>query len=59
MATNSPKGDGHRKGAVRNRSQVLDPQNNKWVKREHDTGKFIDQKVVEKPFKGVRKEKKK
>lgn len=59
MATNPPKGDGHRKGQVRNRSQVLDPANNKWVKREHDTGRFIDQKADDLPFKGVRKEKKK
>lgn len=57
MATNSPKGDGHRNGQVRNRSQVFDPANNKWVKREHDQGTFIDQKANEKPFKGVRKEK--
>lgn len=59
MATNFPKGDNHRKGQVRNRSQVFDPANNKWVKRDHDTGKFIDQKLDGTPFKGVRKEKKK
>lgn len=59
MATNPPKGDGHRNGQVKNRSQVLNPANNKWVKRDHDTGRFIDQKSSAKPFKGVRKEKKK
>lgn len=56
MATNPPIGDGHRKGAVRNRSQVLNPKNDKWVKRGPD-GKFMDQKADDKPFKGVRKEK--
>jgi hypothetical protein len=59
MATNPPKGDGHRNGQVKKRSQVFDPQNQKWVKREHDTGKFIDQKKDGTPFKGVRKEHKK
>lgn len=28
MATNPPKGDGHRNGAVRNRSQVFNPKTN-------------------------------
>lgn len=57
MATNPPKGDGHRKGAVRDRSQVHNPQNDRWTKRASDTGRFIDQKADGKPFKGVTKEK--
>jgi len=57
MATNPPSGDGHRNGAVRNRSQVLNPQNNRYTKRDAETGKFMDQKADNKPFKGVRKEK--
>lgn len=57
MATNPPTGDGRRQGAVRNRSQVYNPQNNKWTKRDKDTGRFMDQKSDDKPFKGVRKEK--
>jgi len=57
MATNPPTGDGRRNGAVRNRSQVYNPQNNKWTKRNTTTGRFIDQKTDDKPFKGVRKEK--
>jgi len=57
MATNPPTGDDHRKGAVRDRSQVLNPQNDKWTKRATDTGQFIDQKKDGTPFKGVRKEK--
>ena len=55
MATNPPAGDGHRKGAVRKRSQTYNPKTNRWVKRNTDDGKFIDQKADTKPFKGVRK----
>ena len=43
MATNPPSGDGHRKGAVRDRSQVYNPQNDRWTKRDADTGRFMDQ----------------
>jgi hypothetical protein len=57
MATNPPIGDGHRKGAVRDRSQVYNPKNNRWTKRDQNTGRFMDQKADDKPFKGVRKEK--
>lgn len=57
MATNPPKGDGHRNGAVRDRSQTYNLQNDRWTKRDAESGKFIDQKADPKPFKGVRKEK--
>jgi hypothetical protein len=57
MATNPPKGDGHRHGAVRDRSQAYNPKNERWVKRDSETGRFIDQKVNPTPFKGVRREK--
>lgn len=57
MAVNKPYGDGHRKGAVRQRSQSFNPLTNQWVKRDIDTGKFIDVKQDGTPFKGVRKEK--
>lgn len=57
MATNPPKGDGHRNGAVRSRSQVKNPTTEQWVKRDADTGKFMDVKKDGTPFKGVRKEK--
>ena len=57
MATNPPKGDNHRQGAVRDRSQTFNPRNDSWVKRNTDTGRFVDQKSDPKPFKGVRKEK--
>lgn len=57
MATNPPKGDGHRKGAVRKRSQTQTSAGN-WVKRDANTGRFMDVKTSSKsPFKGVRKEK--
>jgi hypothetical protein len=56
MATNPPKGDGHRNGAVRDRSQVHNPNNDRWTKRGPD-GRFMDQKADRAPFKGVRKEK--
>lgn len=57
MATNPPKGDGHRNGAVRSRSQVQNPMTGQWVKRDAGTGKFMDVKKDGTPFKGVRKEK--
>lgn len=57
MATNPPKGDGHRNGAVRERSQVQNPKNGNWMKRDTETGQFINQKSDGTPFKGVRKEK--
>ncbi|MFC0428190.1 hypothetical protein [Chryseobacterium scophthalmum] len=57
MATNAPN-DGSRKGAVKDRSQVLNPKTGLWVKRDTTTGQFIDVKVSSpKPFKGVKKEK--
>lgn len=56
MAKNAPPGDNRRVGAVRQRSQVLNPQNDRWTKRGPD-GKFMDQKADGEPFKGVRREK--
>jgi hypothetical protein len=57
MAKNPPKGDNHRVGAVRDRSQVHNPHTDRWVKRDSDSGRFMDQKADPKPFKGVRREK--
>ena len=57
MATNPPKGDGHRNGAVRDRSQTYNPKTENWVKRDSDNGRFIDVKKDGTPFKRVRKEK--
>lgn len=57
MATVGKKGDGHREGAVKKRSQVLNPKTGKFTKRDADSGKFLDVKSDGKKFKGVRKEK--
>lgn len=58
MATVGKKGDGHREGAVKKRSQVLNPKTKQFVKRDATSGKFMDVKEDGKKFKGVRTEKK-
>lgn len=55
MAVNRPYGDNKRIGAVRKRSQTQ-MSNGKWVKRDTETGRFMDVKSDDRPFKGVRKE---
>ena len=57
MATNRTSGDNRRHGAVKQRSQVFNPKTEQWVKRDTNTGKFMDVKQGGTPFKGVRKEK--
>ncbi len=57
MATNPPKGDNHRKGAVKDRTQVENPKTGLWVKRDVETGRFLDVKTSGGRFKGVRREK--
>ncbi|WP_086018839.1 hypothetical protein [Sinorhizobium fredii] len=57
MATNPPKGDNRRIGAVKERSQVLNPTTEVWTKRDTNTGRFMDGKKDGTPFKGVRREK--
>lgn len=56
MATNPPN-DNSRKGAVKKRTQVLNPKTNLYVKRDKDTGRFMDVKTTGGKFKGVTKEK--
>ena len=56
MATNPPKGDHHRIGEVRERSQTFNPKTEQWVKRDTDTGRFLDVKQDGAKFKGVRRE---
>ncbi len=56
MATNKPYGDNARCGMVRERSQTQTPSGH-WVKRDANTGRFMDVKQDGTPFKGVRKEK--
>ncbi len=57
MAKNGKTNDGHREGAVKKRSQTFNPIIERWVKRDTESGMFIDQKSDNKHFKGVRKEK--
>ncbi|WP_433836202.1 hypothetical protein [Flavobacterium anhuiense] len=57
MATNPPK-DNARKGAVKERSQTYNPKTDHWVKRDTNTGRFMDVKTSDNsPFKVVTKEK--
>lgn len=56
LAKNPPKGDHQRQGAVRDRTQFLNPLTGKWTKRDVETGKILDVKADDCPFKGVRKE---
>lgn len=53
MAKNT--GDNYRRGAVNNRSQTQTP-NGTWIKRDSQSGRFMDQKSNGEPFKGIRKE---
>lgn len=58
MPTNRPVGDNARVGAVRGRSQSYNPSTGLWLKRDTQTGKFMDVKTSgNTQFKGVRKEK--
>ena len=57
MAKNHPVGDGHRIGAVRQRSQTYNPVTQQFVKRNTENGRFIDVKQDGTKFKGVRLEK--
>ena len=55
MATNKNTHDGHREGAVRDRSQFQIPSG-QWAKRDRDTGRILDVKADNDPFKGVSRE---
>jgi hypothetical protein len=54
MAKNT--GEKHRKGSVTNRTQTR-TRSDDWVKRDTESGEFLDQKQDGRPFKGVAKEK--
>ena len=56
-AINPLKGGGHRNGEVRQRSQVFNTKTEQWVKRDTETGRFLDVKQDGSKFKGVRREK--
>lgn len=57
MATNKPKGDNARKGAVKERTQVFNPKIERFVKRDTNNGRFMDVKSNNEKFKGITKEK--
>lgn len=52
MAGNT--GNGHRKGAVKGKSQTYNPKTKQHVKRDTKSGKFVSSKKT--PYKGVKKE---
>ena len=52
MAGNT--GNGHRKGAVKGKSQTYNPKTKQHVKRDTKSGKFVSSKNT--PYKGVKKE---
>jgi hypothetical protein len=56
MSTNKNKSDGHREGAVKDRSQFWTPSG-RPAKRDTKTGQNMNLKSDKKPFKGVRREK--
>ena len=58
MATNRPAGDGHRKGAVRKRSQLKTAIEGEehFTKRDKSSGQFMAQRKDAAKFKGVRRE---
>lgn len=54
MAKNT--GSNYRRGSVDNRTQTVNPKTGNHVKRDTDTGRFLNVKSDGKPFKGVAKE---
>jgi hypothetical protein len=50
-------GDNYRKGAVRDRSQVLNEKTGQYIKRNTTTGLFVSSKST--PYKGITNESKK
>lgn len=57
MAKNGKIGDGHRNGAVTNRTQFENPRTGLYQKRNPENGQIMDVKTTGGKFKGVRKEK--
>lgn len=53
MAKNT--GQSTRKGAVKDRTQVLNPVTQRWVKVDTTTGRIVDHKKSPGPYKGVTK----
>ncbi len=59
MSKIGERGDGKRVGAVKGRTQALNPKTKRYVKRDTENGRIIDMKADRSPFKGVRTPKKK
>lgn len=57
MAKNGVSGDNKRIGAVKKRTQVLNPKTNLYVKRNRETGQFIGVKTTGGKFKGITEQK--
>ena len=53
----SPKNES-RRTLIKDRTQLYNPKNNKYIKRDSNTGQFIDVKQDGSPFKRVSIEKK-
>lgn len=47
--------EGHRKGAVKERSQVYNPKTEQYIKRDTQTGRFMS--TSDNKYKGVKEEK--
>lgn len=45
------------KGAIKKRTQVLNPKTGKYVKRDTETGQFLSMKKSGGKYKSIRKEK--
>ena len=50
-------GDGSRRGAVRERVQAFNPVTQRYVKIDTNTGRIVDHKKTEGPYKGIREAK--
>lgn len=48
-------GKGSRSGAVKNRVQVKNPVTGRYVKIDTQTGRVVDHKKTDGPYKGIRK----
>lgn len=46
--------EGYRKGAVKARAQLLNPVTGRYVKIDTNTGRIIEEKRTEGPYKGIR-----
>lgn len=57
MATNKPYGDNARKGSVKKRTQLKPKKALHFLKRNLESGTFMDIKADKRKFKGVVKEK--